>query len=139
MLAKAACSAAAQVGLPAVARTAPSTRSGWLIDLGAETTAARATQRSAAAAHSSQSEALPELQHHLDLLGGNEQLRWLIPPDPTAKRHHPVLALAEPVTTPLSVLAYPPSHARMPDKIFLLLVGWRVRDRLGRRTQRLAQ
>ena len=84
VLAEAACSAAAQAGIPAVARTAPSIRSGWLIDLGAETTAARATQRSAAAAHTSQSEALPELQHHLDLLGGNEQLRWLIPPDPTA-------------------------------------------------------
>jgi LmbE family N-acetylglucosaminyl deacetylase len=97
VLAKAACSAAAQAGIPAVARTAPSTRSGWLIDLGAETTAARATQRSAAAAHTSQSEALPELQHRLELLGGNEQLRWLIPPDPTPKRHQPVLALAEPL------------------------------------------
>ena len=82
VLAKAACSAAAQAGLPAVARTAPSTRSGWLIDLGAETTAARATQRSAAAAHTSQSEALPEIQRRLDLLGSNEQLRWLIPPRP---------------------------------------------------------
>ena len=51
VLAEAACSAAAQAGIPAVARTAPSIRSGWLIDLGAETTAARATQRSAAAAH----------------------------------------------------------------------------------------
>ena len=106
VLAEAACSAAAQAGIPAVARTAPSIRSGWLIDLGAETTAARATQRSAAAAHTSQSEALPELQHHLDLLGGNEQLRWLIPPDPTASGttgpgtggtgDHPVVGLAVP-------------------------------------------
>ena len=100
VLAKAACSAAAQAGIPAVARTAPSTRGGWLIDLGAETTAARATQRSAAAAHTSQSEALPEVQHRLDLLGGNEQIRWLIPPDPAPKRHHPVLALAEPLRPP---------------------------------------
>ena len=89
VLAKAACSAAAQAGLPAVARTAPSTRSGWLIDLGAETTAARATQRSAAAAHTSQSEALPEIQRRLDLLGSNEQLCWLIPPRPDGEAAPP--------------------------------------------------
>ena len=89
VLAKAACSAAAQAGLPAVARTAPSTRSGWLIDLGAETTAARATQRSAAAAHTSQSEALPEIQRRLDLLGSNEQLCWLILPRPDGEAAPP--------------------------------------------------
>ena len=43
------------------------------------TATARAVQRSAVAAHASQSEALPEVERRLDLLGGRETLRWLIP------------------------------------------------------------
>jgi len=38
---------------------------------------ARAIQKSAAAAHASQSEALPALIGRLDLLGSGETLRWL--------------------------------------------------------------
>jgi len=51
-----------------------------MIDLGTGAAAARAIQKSAAAAHASQSEALPEVVHHLDLLDGREPLRWLLPP-----------------------------------------------------------
>lgn len=85
VLAMAVCSAAEQAGVPAVVRAAPGAHGGWLIDLGAEATAARAIQRSAAAAHASQSEALPEVQRHLDLLGASERVRWLVLPDPAPK------------------------------------------------------
>ena len=49
-----------------------------MIDLGGDA-AARAIQKAAAAAHASQSQALPELICRVDLLGGGEQLRWLVP------------------------------------------------------------
>jgi hypothetical protein len=39
---------------------------------------ARAIQKSATAAHASQSQALPQLARQLDRLGGREQLRWLV-------------------------------------------------------------
>ncbi len=79
-VAQAACLAAQSVGLPVAARTAQGARGGWLIDLGADAAAARAVQRSAVAAHASQSAALPRLHRRLDLLAGQERLRWLVPP-----------------------------------------------------------
>jgi len=48
-----------------------------MIDLGADAETARAIQRSAAAAHTSQSEALPLV---LARLAGQDHLRWLVPP-----------------------------------------------------------
>ena len=66
-------------GLPVLAHTRPGGR-GWVIELGAEAAAARAIQRSAVAAHLSQSEALPEVLRRLHLLGDRERLRWLVPP-----------------------------------------------------------
>lgn len=78
-VARAACAAARQAGVPVVARTEPGARGGWMIDLGADAATARAIQKSAAAAHQSQSHALPELIRRLDLLDGREPLRWLVP------------------------------------------------------------
>jgi len=80
VLAEAACCAAGQAGVPTMARAAPGARGGWLIDLGTNTAAARAIQRSAVAAHASQSEVLPEVERSLDVPGGRERLRWLVPP-----------------------------------------------------------
>src|SRR5262249_41019326 len=80
-VAAATCTAARQAGVPAVARTVPAAQGAWVIDLGAEAAAARAIQRSAAAAHASQSAALPQLKCRLDSLDGREHLRWLVPPD----------------------------------------------------------
>jgi hypothetical protein len=54
-----------------------------MIDLGADAAIARAIQKAAAAAHQSQSDALPELIRRLDLLDGREALRWLVPPPAT--------------------------------------------------------
>lgn len=71
--------AAVQAGLPVAARTTLAARASWVIDLGAEAATARAIQRSAAAAHASQADALPRLQHQLDVLDGREYLRWLVP------------------------------------------------------------
>ena len=72
--------AARQAGLPVVARTAAGARGAWLIDLGADAETARAIQRSAVAAHASQSAALPRV---LAGLAGRDHLRWLVP-----ARHH---------------------------------------------------
>jgi hypothetical protein len=69
--------AAAAAGVPVVASTRRGTRGAWTLDLGADTETARAIQKSAAAAHASQSEALPALIGRLDLLGSFETLRWL--------------------------------------------------------------
>jgi LmbE family N-acetylglucosaminyl deacetylase len=80
--ARAACAAARQAGVPVVASTEPGARGGWMIDLGADAGIARAIQKSAAAAHQSQSQALPELVRRLDLLDGRESLRWLVPRPP---------------------------------------------------------
>jgi len=52
----------------------------WMFDLGADAETARAIQKSAAAAHASQSEALPELLSRLDQLGSVETMRWLVSP-----------------------------------------------------------
>jgi hypothetical protein len=65
-----------------MARTAPPARGSWMIDLDTEAAVARAIQKSAAAAHASQSDALPQLTRRLDLLDGTEQLRWLVSPAP---------------------------------------------------------
>jgi len=75
-VAAAAGAAASRTGLPVLARTAAGARGAWVIDLGADAEAARAIQRSAAAAHASQSEALPQI---LDRLAGPEHIRWLVP------------------------------------------------------------
>jgi N-acetylglucosamine malate deacetylase 2 len=80
MAAMAACAAADQAGLPVVARTLPAADGSWQVSLGAESAAARAAQRSAAAAHRSQSDGMPDLMWQLDLLGSEESLRWVVPP-----------------------------------------------------------
>jgi hypothetical protein len=64
--------------VPAVARAVPGAAGGWLTDLGADAAAARAIQRSAAAAHASQAEAMPMVGRHLSSLGSGERLRWLV-------------------------------------------------------------
>jgi N-acetylglucosamine malate deacetylase 2 len=78
--AMAACEAARQARLPAVARTVSAVRGGWQVDLGDQAAQARAVQRSAVAAHTSQSGALGDLTFRLRLLGRSEWLRWLVPP-----------------------------------------------------------
>jgi N-acetylglucosamine malate deacetylase 2 len=80
--ARAATAAAAEAGVPVVAHTWPGAPGAWMIDLGADAATARAIQKSAAAAHTSQSEALPALMGCLDLLDGRETLRWLLFPQP---------------------------------------------------------
>jgi hypothetical protein len=65
--------------VPIVARTEPIAPGAWMIDLGADATTARTIQKAAAAAHISQSQALPQLTHRLDLLDSREYLRWLVP------------------------------------------------------------
>ena len=75
-----------QAGVPALARTVLATRSGWLADLGPEAPAARAAQRAALAAHTSQSVVLsppgrrPHAPGRPEALGPQdprELLRWL--------------------------------------------------------------
>ena len=68
--------AASQAGVPVAACTVADARGAWMIDLGADAETARAIQRSAAA-HASQSEALPLV---LARLAGQDYLRWLVPP-----------------------------------------------------------
>jgi len=81
-VAAAACAAAQRAGVPVLARTGPPgcVPGAWVIDLGPDAGTARAIQKAAAAAHESQSAALPQLIQRLDLLDGREQLRWLITP-----------------------------------------------------------
>jgi LmbE family N-acetylglucosaminyl deacetylase len=90
-VAMAACAAAHRAGLPVVARPVAGSDGAWTIDLGGEAATARAIQKAAAAAHASQSAALPELTDRLDRLDGREQLRWLIGPDRTVPRLHLVI------------------------------------------------
>lgn len=78
--AMAACAAADEDGIPVVARTLPAASAGWCVSLGADTATARAVQRSAVAAHRSQADGASALMTHLDQLGGDEWLRWLMPP-----------------------------------------------------------
>jgi N-acetylglucosamine malate deacetylase 2 len=77
MVAGAVRAAAAQAGVPTVVRMALGTGTGRVITLGPEATAARTVQRSAAAAHSSQAEAMPEVERCLTLMGDHEMVRWL--------------------------------------------------------------
>jgi LmbE family N-acetylglucosaminyl deacetylase len=90
----AACAAARQAGIPVVARTEPGDRDAWMIDLGADAAIARAIQKSATAAHQSQSDALPELIRRLDLLDGRETLRWLVPPSSASEHDKTIPAAA---------------------------------------------
>ena len=85
-VALAACAAARQADVPVVARAEPRAGDTWTIDLGADAATARAIQKSAAAAHQSQSQALPELIQRLDLLDGREALRWLVHPPATPEQ-----------------------------------------------------
>lgn len=79
-VARAATAAALLTGVPVAARTRPGVSGAWSLDLGADAELARAIQKSAAAAHRSQSETLPELITRLDELGDVEALRWLFSP-----------------------------------------------------------
>jgi N-acetylglucosamine malate deacetylase 2 len=79
-VARAAETAAAASGVSAIAHTRRGVPGAWTLDLGADTETARAIQKSAAAAHASQSEVLPALIGRLDLLGSGESLRWLLLP-----------------------------------------------------------
>lgn len=79
-VARAATAAALQAGVPLAARTRPGVSGAWMVDLGAEAEVARAIQKSAAAAHATQSDALPEMISRLDQLGSTETLRWLVSP-----------------------------------------------------------
>jgi LmbE family N-acetylglucosaminyl deacetylase len=79
-VARAAMAAALQAGMPVAARTRPGVSGAWMLDLGADAEVARAIQKSAVAAHTSQSQALPEVISRLDQLGTTETLRWLVSP-----------------------------------------------------------
>ena len=72
--------AARRAGLPVLAHTAATVPGAWAFDLGPDAGTARAIQKTAAAAHESQSSALPQLIRQLDLLGRREHLRWLVSP-----------------------------------------------------------
>jgi N-acetylglucosamine malate deacetylase 2 len=95
VIARAAEAAAAAAGIPAVASTHRGAGGGWTLDLGVEEEIARAIQKSAAAAHASQSEVLPALIRRLDLLGSGETLRWLrLPESIPAQREDQALVTA---------------------------------------------
>jgi hypothetical protein len=79
-VARAATAAALQAGVPLAGRTRPGVSGAWMLDLGADAELARAIQRSAAAAHATQAEALPELLSRVDKLNSVEALRWLVSP-----------------------------------------------------------
>ncbi len=80
-VARAAIAAALQAGMPVVARTRAGVSGSWLLDLGTDAETARAIQKSAAAAHATQAEALPALISQLDELGPLESVRWLVSPE----------------------------------------------------------
>jgi LmbE family N-acetylglucosaminyl deacetylase len=79
-VAAAACTAARRAGVPVLARAAGILPGAWVINLSPDGGTARAIQKAAAAAHESQSEALPRLIRRLDRLDSREHLRWLVPP-----------------------------------------------------------
>ena len=79
-VARAVCAAAEQTGVPALARMPRAARSGWHVHLGTDADSARAVQRAALAAHTSQARARPCAQHRIDRQDDREQLRWLVPP-----------------------------------------------------------
>jgi LmbE family N-acetylglucosaminyl deacetylase len=80
VVAMAACAAAEAARVPTLCRTLSAVRGGWQVDLGDGAAQARAAQRSAVAAHASQSDGLADLTFRLRLLGRSEWLRWLVPP-----------------------------------------------------------
>lgn len=80
VVAMAARAAAEEARVAALARTLSAARGGFQIDLGDHAAQARAVQRSAVAAHASQSGRLSGLMFRLQLLGRSEWLRWLVPP-----------------------------------------------------------
>lgn len=90
-VARAVQAAATQAGVPAVARTWPGAPGAWLVGLGAGAVTARAVQRSAVAAHVSQSAALSAVLRRLDLLDDREPLRWLEFPRQVPARRKPRL------------------------------------------------
>ncbi|HEY6494692.1 MAG TPA: PIG-L family deacetylase [Trebonia sp.] len=79
-VARAATAAALQAGVPLAARSRPGVSGAWMLDLGTDAEMARAIQRSAAAAHATQADALPKLIARVDQLGSVETLRWLVSP-----------------------------------------------------------
>jgi N-acetylglucosamine malate deacetylase 2 len=83
-VAAAACGAASRAGVPVLAHTTRGVPGAWMIDLGPDAATARSIQKTAAAAHESQSAALPQLIRRLDLLDGQEHLRWLARARPNA-------------------------------------------------------
>jgi LmbE family N-acetylglucosaminyl deacetylase len=94
-VARAATAAAAAAGVSTIARSWRGKPGAWTLDLGADTETARAIQKSAAAAHASQSETLPALVGRLDLLGSAETLRWLqLPQQIPAQRDNRALMTA---------------------------------------------
>ena len=71
--------AGASLGLLSLTRGEASPLNGaWVIDLGADAGTARTIQKSAVAAHASQSEALSRLTRRVDLLDSREHVRWLV-------------------------------------------------------------
>jgi LmbE family N-acetylglucosaminyl deacetylase len=80
IVAMAACEAARAADVPALARAPSAARGGWQVDLGEHAPRARAAQRSAVAAHCSQSATLADQTFRLGMLGSSEWLRWLVPP-----------------------------------------------------------
>jgi LmbE family N-acetylglucosaminyl deacetylase len=106
-VARSAEAAVAAAGVPAVAHTRRGIRGAWTLDLGAGTETVRAIQKAAAAAHASQSEALPALVRRLDLLGSGETMRWLLFPQQIPAQHEDqVLVTAQaPGVSALSRLA----------------------------------
>ncbi|MGH3401706.1 MAG: PIG-L family deacetylase [Streptosporangiaceae bacterium] len=81
-VARAACIAAGEEGIPVLVGSEPGAGDSWVIDLGAEAATARAIQKCAAAAHESQSQELPALIRRLDARESVESLRWLAAPVP---------------------------------------------------------
>jgi N-acetylglucosamine malate deacetylase 2 len=92
LVAKSVCCAARPSGLPVAARTVSTAPGSWPLDLGAEAAVARAVQRSAAAAHVSQSQGLAQVHQRLDRLGALEHLRWLILRPGRSDKPHMALA-----------------------------------------------
>jgi N-acetylglucosamine malate deacetylase 2 len=105
-IAGAARAAATWAGVPVVGSTTPGTPGAWVIDLGSDAGTARAIQKSAAAAHSSQSEELPATLRRLDLLDDTETLRWVLPPLP--------VPLPRPELIPAGMIPRPRSQPAMP-------------------------
>ena len=98
--AAAACAAARQAGVPVVARTVAVSLRTWAIDLGSAAGTARAIQKSAVAAHRSQSQALPGLIRRLDVAGRHELLRWLVRPRQASPADRALLDGSQPWPAP---------------------------------------